>query len=213
MFDEDGSLKSDASNDEDELIKRFNSQKIEGSEACANDKLRNDNDNDNHSLSEKTDEGEKCDEWPGTTLKSSQNTSNSPENDELLEEKEHADQLNQFTLRSGWKHSSSHPLDNLISPLNSGIHTRSKTRNLVAFSTFISSIKPKNVKEALGDADWVNSMQEELHHFEKSKVWYLVPWPVDRTVIGTRWVFRNKLDENGVITRNKSRLVFQGCNQ
>ena len=80
--------------------------------------------------------------------------------------------------------------------MNSGIHTRSKTRNLVAFSAFISSIEPKNVKEALGDADWINSMQEELHQFERSKVWYLVPLPVGRTTIGTRWVFRNKLDEN-----------------
>ena len=70
---------------------------------------------------------------------------------------------NQYAAKSGWKHSSSHPLDNLISPLNSGIQTRSKTRNLVAFSAFISSIEPKNVKEALGDADWINSMQEELH--------------------------------------------------
>ena len=42
---------------------------------------------------------------------------------------------------------------------------------------------------------------------------YLVPRPVDRTVIGTRWVFRNKLDENGVITRNEFRLVVQGYNQ
>ena len=102
VFDEDGSLKSDASNDEDELIKRFNSQKIEGSEACANDKLRNDNDNDNHSLSKMTNEVEKCDEGPGTTLNSSQSTSNSPENDELIEEEEHADQLNKSTLRPGW---------------------------------------------------------------------------------------------------------------
>ena len=69
------------------------------------------------------------------------------------------------------------------------------------------------MKEALGDADWINSMQEELHQFEKSKVLYLVPRPEGRTVIGTRWVFRNKLDENGVITRNKSRLVVQGYNQ
>ena len=37
--------------------------------------------------------------------------------------------------------------------------------------------------------------------------------PAGRTIIGTRWVFRNKLDENGVITRNKSRLVVQGYNQ
>ncbi|XP_069143285.1 uncharacterized protein [Solanum lycopersicum] len=94
------------------------------SEAGANNELRNDNVNDNHSLSEKTDEVEKCDEGPGTTLNSSQNTSNSPENDELIEEEELADQLNQSTLRPGWKHGSSHPLDNLISPLNSGIHTR-----------------------------------------------------------------------------------------
>ena len=69
------------------------------------------------------------------------------------------------------------------------------------------------MKEALGDADWINSMQEELHRFERSKVWYLVPRPAGKTVMGTRWVFRKKLDENGVITRNKSRLVVQGYNQ
>ena len=118
VFDKDGSLKSDASNDEDELIKLFNSKKIEGIEACENGQLKNDNDNDNHSLSEKTDEVEKCDEGPGTILNYSQNTSNSLENEELLEEEEHADQLYQSILRPGWKHSSSHILDNLISPLN-----------------------------------------------------------------------------------------------
>jgi hypothetical protein len=37
--------------------------------------------------------------------------------------------------------------------------------------------------------------------------------PRDHRVIGTKWVFRNKLDENGVITRNKARLVAQGYNQ
>ena len=101
------------------MIKLFNSQKIEGSEADAEQQLKNDYDNNNHSLSEKTDEVEKCDEVPGTTLNSSQSTSNSPENDDILEEEEHVDQLNQSAPRSGWKHSSSHPLDNLISPLNS----------------------------------------------------------------------------------------------
>ena len=69
------------------------------------------------------------------------------------------------------------------------------------------------MKEALGDANWMNLMQEEHHQFERSKVWYLVPRPVDRTVIGTRLVFRNKIDENVVITCNKSRLVVQGYNQ
>ena len=153
MFDEDGSLKGAASNDEDELIELFNSQKIVESEAVVNDQLRNDNDNDNHSLFEKADEVEKCEEGSGTILNSSQNSSNSPENDDFFEEEEHTNQLNQLTFRPGWKHSLSHPLDNLISPLNSGFHTRSKTRNLAAFLTIISSIEPKNVKELLGDAD------------------------------------------------------------
>lgn len=66
------------------------------------------------------------------------------------------------------------------------------------------------MKKALNDVDWVNSMQHELHQFERSNVWYLVPRPGDRPIIGTRWVFRNKLDESGVIMRNKSRLIFQG---
>ena len=44
-------------------------------------------------------------------------------------------------------------------------------------------------------------------------MWQLVPWPEDRTIIGTKWVFRNKLDEFGTVTRNKVRLVVQGYNQ
>jgi len=41
----------------------------------------------------------------------------------------------------------------------------------------------------------------------------LVPKPKDRTIIGTKWVFRNKLEEQGIITRNKARLVVHGYNQ
>ena len=53
-------------------------------------------------------------------------------------------------------------------------------------------------------------MQEELNQFERSEVWELVPRPSNQTVIGTKWVFRNKIDENGIIVRNKVRLVAQG---
>jgi len=56
-------------------------------------------------------------------------------------------------------------------------------------------------------------MQEELHQFERNKVWHLIPKPKDRTIIGTKWVFRNKLDELGIVTRNKAWLVVQGYNQ
>nr|CAN71245.1 hypothetical protein VITISV_011091 [Vitis vinifera] len=54
---------------------------------------------------------------------------------------------------------------------------------------------------------------EELNQFERSEVWELVPRPQNQSVIGTRWVFRNKMDENGIIIRNKARLVAQGFNQ
>ena len=84
---------------------------------------------------------------------------------------------------------------------------------MCAFSAYVSLIETKNIKEALLDSDWIIAMQEELNQFERSRVWNLVPKPQNRTVIGTRWVFRNKLDEQGQIVRNKARLVVQGYNQ
>ncbi|GKD54703.1 retrovirus-related pol polyprotein from transposon TNT 1-94 [Tanacetum coccineum] len=57
------------------------------------------------------------------------------------------------------------------------------------------------------------AMQEELNQFETNNVWSLVPPPDNQTIIGTKWVFKNKLDENGIVSRNKPRLVAQGYNQ
>ncbi|GJX79636.1 retrovirus-related pol polyprotein from transposon TNT 1-94 [Tanacetum coccineum] len=73
--------------------------------------------------------------------------------------------------------------------------------------------EPKNVNEALGDESWIVAMQEKLNQFIANDVWELVPQPKNMTIIGTKWVFRNKLDENGVVSRNKARLVAQGYNQ
>ncbi|KAK0591752.1 hypothetical protein LWI29_007400 [Acer saccharum] len=56
-------------------------------------------------------------------------------------------------------------------------------------------------------------MQEELNQFERNKVWTLVPRPKTTNVIGTKWIFRNKSDEDGNIVRNKARLVAQGYSQ
>ena len=53
-------------------------------------------------------------------------------------------------------------------------------------------------------------MHEELENFERNKVWTLVSPPSGHTLIGTRWVFRNKKDERGIVIRNKARLVAQG---
>jgi hypothetical protein len=64
----------------------------------------------------------------------------------------------------------------------------------------------------LQDPDWVLAMQEELNNFKRNEVLSLVPRP-KQNVVGTKWVFRNKQDEHGVVTRNKSRLVAKGYAQ
>ena len=56
-------------------------------------------------------------------------------------------------------------------------------------------------------------MQQELNKFERSEVWELVPRASNQSVIGTRWVFRNKMEQNGIIVKNKAKLVAQGFNQ
>ncbi|KAK2402513.1 putative mitochondrial protein [Trifolium repens] len=105
-----------------------------------------------------------------------------------------------------------HPLDLVIGNPEQGITTR-RTNDVVANSCFVSLFEPKNVKEALTDEAWIEAMQEELNQFERSEVWDLVPRPEDVNVIGTKWVYKNKSDENGTVTRNKARLVAQGYTQ
>jgi sugar/nucleoside kinase (ribokinase family) len=68
-------------------------------------------------------------------------------------------------------------------------------------------LEPLRVEEALEDADWVMAMEEELNNFTWNEVWSLVECP-KQNVIGTKWVFRNKQDENGVVTNNKAGLNF-----
>nr|GEX11016.1 retrovirus-related Pol polyprotein from transposon TNT 1-94 [Tanacetum cinerariifolium] len=71
----------------------------------------------------------------------------------------------------------------------------------------------KVIGKALEDESWIVAMQEELNQFIVNDVWKLVPQPKNMTIIGTKWVFINKLDENGVVSQNKARLVAQGYNQ
>ena len=58
------------------------------------------------------------------------------------------------------------------------------------------------------------AMHEELNNFERNQVWDLVPRPTEEhNVIGTKWIFKNKQDANGIVIRNKARLVAQGYSQ
>ncbi|GJR27532.1 putative ribonuclease H-like domain-containing protein [Tanacetum coccineum] len=73
--------------------------------------------------------------------------------------------------------------------------------------------EPKKPIQALKDPSWVEAMQDELLQFKLLKVWTLVDLPRDKWAIGTKWVFRNKKDERGIVVKNKARLVAQGYTQ
>ena len=85
--------------------------------------------------------------------------------------------------------------------------------NLIGLTCYTSHFEPKNVEEALRDESWITALNDELDQFIRNDVWYLVLRPKDKHVIGTKWIFKNKLDENGNIVRNKARLVAQGYSQ
>nr|GEY36941.1 copia protein [Tanacetum cinerariifolium] len=110
------------------------------------------------------------------------------------------------------KESRNHPLENIIGNLNQRT-LRSQAQNQSNFFCFISTIKPKNVNEALTDESWIIAMQKELNQFVAHDVWELVPKPKNIKIIGTKWVFMKKLDENDDVSRNKARpdILFSVC--
>ncbi|GJV89653.1 putative ribonuclease H-like domain-containing protein [Tanacetum coccineum] len=131
---------------------------------------------------------------------------------------------------------STHPKALILGDPNSAVQTRSKVNTSSGahafvsyvqkqkrtnhkdfhhclFACFLSQHEPKKISEALEDESWVDAMQEELLQFEIQKVWVLVDLPYRKKAIGTKWVYRNKKDERGVVFRNKARLVTQGHRQ
>ncbi|GJR91571.1 putative ribonuclease H-like domain-containing protein [Tanacetum coccineum] len=81
------------------------------------------------------------------------------------------------------------------------------------FAYFLSQEEPKKVIHALKDPSWIEAMQEELLQFKLQEVWTLVDLPNGKRAIGSKWVFRNKKDERGIVIRNKARLVAQWYTQ
>ncbi|GJW06641.1 putative ribonuclease H-like domain-containing protein [Tanacetum coccineum] len=126
-----------------------------------------------------------------------------------------------------------HPVEQIIGDLNSAPQTRRMTKNLeehglfssvqqrtnhkdfqnCLFACFLSQVEPKKVIQALQDPSWIEAMQDELLQFKLQKVWTLVDLPNGKRPIGTKWVFRNKKDERGIVIKNKARLVAQGYTQ
>ncbi|GJR29084.1 putative ribonuclease H-like domain-containing protein [Tanacetum coccineum] len=101
----------------------------------------------------------------------------------------------------------------LISSVHKLRRTNHKDFQNCLFACFLSQMEPKKPVQALKDPSWVEAMQDELLQFKLLKVWTLVDLPRDKWAIGTKWVFRNKKDERGIVVKNKARLVAQGHTQ
>jgi hypothetical protein len=105
-----------------------------------------------------------------------------------------------------------HPGNNILGDIKKGVTTRPRVANFGEHYSFVSSFEPFKVEDTLHDLDWVVAMQEELNNFRRNEVWSLVERP-NQNIVGTKWVFRNKQDEHGVVIRNKARLMAKGYSQ
>ncbi|GKB03907.1 retrovirus-related pol polyprotein from transposon TNT 1-94 [Tanacetum coccineum] len=119
-----------------------------------------------------------------------------------------------------WSQDKHIELVNIIGNPGAGMLTRAMAKQFSVasaheclFVDFLSEEEPKKVSEALKHPGWVDAMQDELNQFAKNKVWTLVPAPYGKTIIGSKWVFRNKRVKTGIVIKNKARLVAQGYNQ
>ena len=92
-----------------------------------------------------------------------------------------------------------------ISQIDKGISTHHSLNHLCEHMAFVSQIESKSINEALNYENWVTVMHDELNQCVRNNIWVLVPKFDYMNVIGTKWVFKNKLDKTGMITKNKVR--------
>ncbi|GJT62138.1 retrovirus-related pol polyprotein from transposon TNT 1-94 [Tanacetum coccineum] len=81
------------------------------------------------------------------------------------------------------------------------------------FDAFITSVEPKNFKQAMTEASWTDAMQEGIHEFERLQVWELVSCQEKVMLIKLKWIYKFKTDKFGGVLKNKARIVAQGFRQ
>nr|GEY24035.1 hypothetical protein [Tanacetum cinerariifolium] len=154
-----------------------------------------------------------------TTSKISQDNEFQPSNDGAKRVDEHLTALTELILIH-----KDHPLEQVIGDLHSAPQTKRMSKNLeehglvgtviprtdnkdlqnCLFAYFLSQMEPKKVLQALKDPSWTEAMQEELLYFKLQDVWTLVDLPQGKRDIGSKWVFRNKINERGIVIKNKT---------
>ncbi|GKF79752.1 retrovirus-related pol polyprotein from transposon TNT 1-94, partial [Tanacetum coccineum] len=109
-----------------------------------------------------------------------------------------------------------HPLEQVIGEPSRLVLIRNQLRSdgdMCMYALTMSTMEPKNVKEAMTDPAWIDLMQEELLWFKRLDVWVLVPPPDNIKPFTLKWLFKNKHDEENTVIQNKSRLVVRGYRQ
>ncbi|GJT26829.1 retrovirus-related pol polyprotein from transposon TNT 1-94 [Tanacetum coccineum] len=109
-----------------------------------------------------------------------------------------------------------HPIENVIGDPSRSVSTRKQLETDAMwcyFDAFLTSVEPKNFKQAMTEPSWIDAMQEEIHEFERLEVWELVPCPDKVFLIKLKWIYKVKTDEFGGVLKNKARLVAQGFRQ
>ena len=85
--------------------------------------------------------------------------------------------------------------------------------NFVSYSYYLLQVKPTKVEETLQNESWIEAMHDELFQFQRNDVWTLVPRLEGEHIIGTKWIFRNKTNDEGNVIYNKAHLLAQGYSQ
>nr|GEZ21351.1 integrase, catalytic region, zinc finger, CCHC-type, peptidase aspartic, catalytic [Tanacetum cinerariifolium] len=109
-----------------------------------------------------------------------------------------------------------HPIANVIGDPSRLVFTRKQLKTnamLCYFDAFLTSIEPKNFKQAMTKTSWIDGIQEEIHEFERLQVWELVSCTYEVMLNKLKWVYKVKTDEFGRVLKNKARLVTHGFRQ
>ncbi|GJU48447.1 retrovirus-related pol polyprotein from transposon TNT 1-94 [Tanacetum coccineum] len=119
-----------------------------------------------------------------------------------------------FELIGRW--TKDHLIANVISDPSRSVSTRKQLKTDAMwcyFNAFLTSIKPKNFKQAMTKTSWIDAIQEEIHEFEILQVWELATCPDKVMLIKLKWIYKVKIDKFGGLLKNKARLVIQGFRQ
>nr|GEY16889.1 hypothetical protein [Tanacetum cinerariifolium] len=198
----------------DEYLHPYKPSKDQNDKSVQNDEILN---NDHFEHSNQTNDEQIIDNLPNTKdsqiyehLSSPNAEDTSAQNTTIPSPPLHVPSMVTPTPQDRWSQDKHIELVTIIGNPGAVMLTRAMAKQLSAalahkclFVDFLSEEEPKKISEALKHPGWVDATQDELNQFAKNKVWTLVPTPYGKTIISSRWVFRNERDETGIVIKNK----------